>query len=86
MVTAGRVLSLGYFDHPPASWWLAWGGAHLLGTDSPIAVRLPFILLFAASQGLVWRIGTISRLAPPILFFGWIVPTALGIWLVWTKK
>jgi hypothetical protein len=59
MVTAGRVLSLGYFDHPPASWWLAWGGAHLLRTASPLAVRLPFILLFAASQALVWRITTI---------------------------
>ena len=57
MVTAGRVLSLGYFDHPPASWWLSWGAAHLLGTEAPIAVRLPFILLFAASQFLVWRIG-----------------------------
>jgi 4-amino-4-deoxy-L-arabinose transferase-like glycosyltransferase len=57
MVTAGRVLSLGYFDHPPASWWLSWGAAHLLHTEAPIAVRLPFILLFAASQFLVWRIG-----------------------------
>ena len=56
MVTAGRVLSLGYFDHPPASWWLSWGAAHLLGTEAPVVVRLPFILLFAASQHLVWRI------------------------------
>lgn len=57
MVTAGRVVSLGYFDHPPASWWLSWGAAHLLGTDVPVAVRLPFILLFTLSQFLVWRIG-----------------------------
>jgi 4-amino-4-deoxy-L-arabinose transferase-like glycosyltransferase len=57
MVTAGRVLSLGYFDHPPASWWLCWGAAHLLGTEAPVVVRLPFILLFAVSQFLVWRIG-----------------------------
>ena len=57
MVAAGRVLSLGYFDHPPASWWLSWGAAHLFGTETPVAVRLPFILLFAASQVLVWRIG-----------------------------
>ena len=56
MVTAGRELSLGYFDHPPASWWLSSGTAHLLGTESPWAVRLPFILLFAISQGLVWQI------------------------------
>jgi 4-amino-4-deoxy-L-arabinose transferase-like glycosyltransferase len=57
MVTAGRVVSLGYFDHPPASWWLSWGAAHLLGTEAPVVVRLPFILLFAVSQVLVWRIG-----------------------------
>jgi 4-amino-4-deoxy-L-arabinose transferase-like glycosyltransferase len=57
MVTAGRVLSLGYFDHPPASWWLSWGAARLLGTEASVAVRLPFILLFALSQFLVWRIG-----------------------------
>jgi 4-amino-4-deoxy-L-arabinose transferase-like glycosyltransferase len=56
MVTAGRVLSLGYFDHPPASWWLSWGAAHLFGTEAPWAVRLPFILLFALSQVLMWRI------------------------------
>jgi 4-amino-4-deoxy-L-arabinose transferase-like glycosyltransferase len=56
MVTAGRVLSLGYFDHPPASWWLSWGAAHLFGTEAPWAVRLPFILLFALSQVLLWRI------------------------------
>ena len=57
MVTAGRVLSLGYFDHPPASWWLSWAAAHLFGTETPVVVRLPFILLFAASQVLAWRIG-----------------------------
>jgi 4-amino-4-deoxy-L-arabinose transferase-like glycosyltransferase len=56
MVTAGRVLSLGYFDHPPASWWLAWGAAHLFGCEAPWVVRLPFILLFALSQSLAWRI------------------------------
>jgi hypothetical protein len=57
MVTAGRVLCLGYFDHPPASWWLSRGAAHLFGTEAPVVVRLPFILLFAISQVLVWRIG-----------------------------
>jgi Dolichyl-phosphate-mannose-protein mannosyltransferase len=56
MVTAGRVPSLGYFDHPPTSWWLSWGAAHLFGTEAPWAVRLPFILLFVISQVLVFRI------------------------------
>ena len=57
MVAAGRILSLGYFDHPPASWWLSWGAARVFGTEAPLVVRLPFILLFAASQALMWRIG-----------------------------
>lgn len=57
MVAAGRVLSLGYFDHPPVSWWLSWGAAHLFGTEAPIAVRLPFIALFALSTWLTARLG-----------------------------
>jgi 4-amino-4-deoxy-L-arabinose transferase-like glycosyltransferase len=56
MVAAGRVLSLGYFDHPPASWWLSHGGAALFGTEAPLAVRLPFILLFALTTWLIARI------------------------------
>ncbi|MFL5251955.1 MAG: glycosyltransferase family 39 protein [Rhodopila sp.] len=56
MIAAGRVLSLGYFDHPPASWWLSWGAAHLFGSEAPVVVRLPFILLFALSQWLTYRI------------------------------
>ena len=57
MVTAGRVLSLGYYDHPPASWWLAWGAAHLTGVEAPIVVRLPFVILFAVSTWLMYRLG-----------------------------
>src|SRR5580692_5719459 len=58
MVAAGRTFSLGYFDHPPASWWLSWGAAHLFGSETPIIVRLPFILLFALSTWLMARLGT----------------------------
>src|SRR5580692_11318299 len=58
MVAAGRAMSLGYFDHPPASWWLSSGAAHLLGSEAPIVVRLPFILLFALSTWMMFRIGT----------------------------
>ena len=57
MVAAGRVLSGGYFDHPPASWWLSWGGAHLFGSEAPVFVRVPFILLFALSTWLMGRLG-----------------------------
>jgi hypothetical protein len=58
MVTAGRTLSLGYFDHPPAAWWLSWAAAHLAGSEAPIVVRLPFIGLFALSTWLMARLGT----------------------------
>ncbi len=57
MVASGRALSFGYFDHPPASWWLAWAATHLAGTEAPIVVRLPFILLFALSTWLMARLG-----------------------------
>ena len=57
MVSSGRVLGLGYFDHPPASWWLSWGAAHLAGSEVAVIVRLPFIALFALSTWLMFRLG-----------------------------
>ncbi len=57
MVASGRALRLGYFDHPPASWWLQWAAAHLFGTEAPLAVRAPFIALFALSTWLTYRLG-----------------------------
>ena len=56
MVAAGRRLQLSYFDHPPIAWWLAWGAAHLAGSDSAIIVRLPFIALFALTAFLMYRL------------------------------
>src|SRR6202163_4962648 len=57
MVASGRVLSLGYYEHPPAAWWLSWGAAHLFASEAPIVVRLPFIALFALSTWLMYRLG-----------------------------
>jgi 4-amino-4-deoxy-L-arabinose transferase-like glycosyltransferase len=57
MVSAGRVLTLGYFDHPPASWWLSWAATHLTGSEAPGVARLPFILLFALTTWLMARLG-----------------------------
>jgi 4-amino-4-deoxy-L-arabinose transferase-like glycosyltransferase len=56
MVAAGRQLRLGYFDHPPIAWWLAWAAAHFFGSDSAIVVRLPFIGLFALTTWLMYRV------------------------------
>jgi hypothetical protein len=43
---------------------------------------------------ITWPKGTVNpatvaiifRLALPVIFFGWIVPTALGLWLLWANK
>ncbi|MCW3473059.1 glycosyltransferase family 39 protein [Limobrevibacterium gyesilva] len=56
MVAAGRDLRLGYFDHPPLSWWLSSGIVHLTGSEAPVVVRLPFIVLFAVSTWLMYRL------------------------------
>jgi 4-amino-4-deoxy-L-arabinose transferase-like glycosyltransferase len=56
MVATGRRLAFGYFDHPPLAWWLAWGAAHLFGSEAPVVVRLPFILLFALTTWLMYRL------------------------------
>ena len=60
MVAAGRTLHLGYFDHPPLSWWLSRGAALLLGSEQPGVVRLPFVALFAVSTLLVYRLGAMA--------------------------
>jgi 4-amino-4-deoxy-L-arabinose transferase-like glycosyltransferase len=57
MIAAGREFAIGYFDHPPIAWWLSHGVAVLFGTETQVVVRLPFILLFALSQWLVFLMG-----------------------------
>ncbi len=56
MVAGGRSIHLSYFDHPPLSWWMAWAAARLLGTEAPVAVRLPFVLTFALTTWLMFRL------------------------------
>lgn len=56
MVAAGRTLQLSYFDHPPIAWWMAWGAAHLAGSESALVVRLPFIALFGVTTFLMYRL------------------------------
>ena len=55
MVAAGRHIHAGYYDHPPLAWWLSWAAATVLRCDAPLAVRSPFILLFAASTWLMFQ-------------------------------
>lgn len=51
-----RTVSLSYFDHPPAVFWLAHAAA-ALGGESPLALRWPFVLLFA---GTCWMLFLLS--------------------------
>src|SRR5262245_34746519 len=64
MVAAGRKLQLSYFDHPPIAWWMAWGAAHFVGSESAIVVRLPFVVLFAVTTWLMYRV-TAALFGPP---------------------
>lgn len=58
-VATGRHPQLSQFDHPPAAWWLAWGAGRLFATESALALRLPFILLFALTTWLMFRLTTL---------------------------
>jgi 4-amino-4-deoxy-L-arabinose transferase-like glycosyltransferase len=58
MVAASHHLELSYFDHPPISWWLTHAAMWVIGSEAPVVVRLPFILLFAFSTWLMARITT----------------------------
>ena len=55
-VATGRHPQLSYFDHPPAAWWLAWAANRLLDSECALALRLPFILLFALSTWLMFAL------------------------------
>ncbi len=55
MVVASRQVSGGYFDHPPMAFWIARAAA-VLGGEHALVVRLPFILLFAATTWLMYRL------------------------------
>lgn len=56
MVAASSHFSLSYFDHPLASWWLELGARHIFGSNAPVVVRLPFILLSGVSSWLLYLI------------------------------
>ena len=49
-----RNLSLSYFDHPPLHQWIAHFAALALGEG--VAARLPFIILFAATGWILYRL------------------------------
>jgi 4-amino-4-deoxy-L-arabinose transferase-like glycosyltransferase len=57
-VAIARQWSWSYFDHPPLHFWLAGGIAKLAASEAGAVVRLPFVLCFAGTTWLTYRIGT----------------------------
>jgi Dolichyl-phosphate-mannose-protein mannosyltransferase len=87
-VATGRHLQLSYFDHPPLAWWLAWAGGHLFGVETPLALRAPFIALFALTT---WLMFTLTRLlfgeraglwAAVTLNFAPVIAWTSGTWIL----
>ena len=55
-IVIARQLSLSYFDHPPLHLWIAHAAALIFGES--VAIRLPFVALFAVTG---WLIFLMSR-------------------------
>lgn len=55
-VANARHFQLSYFDHPPLSFWLVRAAVQWTGSESGLVVRLPFILLFAGTTWLMFRV------------------------------
>jgi 4-amino-4-deoxy-L-arabinose transferase-like glycosyltransferase len=55
-VAISRQAALSYFDHPPLHVWLVGAWARLVGTEQPLLLRLPDIVMFAGSTWLMYRL------------------------------
>jgi len=55
-VSVSRPLSLSYFEHPPLAFWIPGVVGALSGSANATLLRLPFILLFAGTTWLMYRL------------------------------
>jgi hypothetical protein len=97
-VSVSRPLSLSYFEHPPLAFWIPGIVASITGSTSALLVRLPFILLFAGTTWMMYRLtsrlfgeraGAIAALIlniTPVLSVstgGWVLPDGpLMFWML----
>ena len=97
-VSVSRPLSLSYFEHPPLAFWIPGIVASITGSTNAILVRLPFILLFAGTTWMMYRLtsrlfgeraGAIAALilnVTPVLSVstgGWVLPDGpLMFWML----
>ena len=56
-LSSARQLHLGYFDQPPIFIWIIWLTKTLTGSEAPLILRLPFILMFSGASWMFYRIG-----------------------------
>ncbi len=56
-VVVSRALAWGYFDHPPLSFWMAGVLGKLAHSENRVLLRLPFIVTFAGTTWLMFRLG-----------------------------
>ena len=97
-VSVSRPLSLSYFEHPPLAFWIPGIVATIGGGSSAVLLRLPFILLFAGTTWMMYRLtarlfgeraGAIAALIlniTPVLSVstgGWVLPDGpLMFWML----
>jgi 4-amino-4-deoxy-L-arabinose transferase-like glycosyltransferase len=55
-VAVARHFSLSYFDHPPLHFWLVGAMAKLAHSESGEVVRFPFVVCFAGTTWLMYRL------------------------------
>ncbi len=58
-LATARHFALSYFDQPPLSLWIAHATMALTGSEEPLVLRLPFILMFAGTTWLMFRLGAL---------------------------
>jgi hypothetical protein len=96
--SVSRPLSLSYFDHPPLAFWMPGVVTLLTGSMNGVLLRLPFILLFAGTTWMMYRLtarlfgdraGAIAALilnVTPVLSVstgGWVLPDGpLMFWML----
>ncbi len=56
-VVVARTPSWAYFDHPGLSFWIPGLLARATGSENALLLRAPFILMFAGTTWLVFRLG-----------------------------
>jgi 4-amino-4-deoxy-L-arabinose transferase-like glycosyltransferase len=52
-VAVARPVSLSYYDHPPLVFWITALTQRIFGSGSDVVLRLPFIVIFAATTWMV---------------------------------